>query len=154
MIVEDVCRIVWLWTIPSVTRLAVVDIVPTYYLYTHVTEGSLTPTSTGFRMCVQRLFRKIPSEQPSKEGRLPRIPCRPNTSASSRILPIFMACAKISRRCLDRSGTRQGGPLEKDRLPAARALGEARRNGQSLRCARDLEGARCERHRERYARRP
>ena len=52
-----------------VTRLAVLDIVPTYYLYTHVTLSSCRRISTGSTTCARRPRPRISSKKTSSGRR-------------------------------------------------------------------------------------
>ena len=135
----------------KVTRLAVLDIVPTYYLYTHVDIRFIQAYFHWFNY-----LRAAPAPENDLKAQYEAQKARATNEiqleylrTSSDPANIHAHVRGLSRRRVDRSRARRSGPVEEDRLPAADAVGPQGADGPHLRRARHLEGARRERHRAR-----
>ena len=140
----------------AVTRMAVIDIVPTYYLYTHVTKAFVDAYFHWFLYIRPAPFpekilngdvegnfgRGAPPELRDEYLRVYRDPAQ--RARHVRGLSRFGRC---------RHAVRRGRPRQEDRLPAARAVGEGRRDGTHVRRAGHLEGTRHDGHWRTHARR-
>ena len=127
-----------------VTRLAVLDIVPTHYLYTHVTLDFVQAYFHWFNY-----LRAAPAPENQLKEDIERQASRDdvrrassNISACAAIRPTSTRCARtIAPARVDRSRARQGRSRQEDRVSAAGAVGREGADGPPLRRAGDLAGA-------------
>ncbi len=137
----------------AVTKLVLIDIVPTYYLYTHVTIGFVQAYFHWFNFLRPRRFRRTScSRARSRAGLTPQLPeyrRRNSTPAGVHAMcEDYRAAASIDLE-------HDKADLDKKiALSIERALGRWRRDGEALRRARDLARARTGRGRQGHAGRP
>ena len=140
----------------KVTKAVLIDIVPTYYLYTHVNIDFVQAYFHWFNY-----LRAAPGPGERAAGAARRAG-GPRAIAGASRVPARERHGRrrarhvrgLSRRRVDRSAARRGRSRRQDPLPAARAVGRERRDGSALRRARDLARARAQRHGQGHARRP
>ena len=127
----------------EVTKAVFIDIVPTYYLYTHVTIEFVQAYFHWFNyLRPSPMPENVLLAQRQAQARRQLSPRRPNTSARTARPKASTGCAKTIARALRSTSSTTPPTSIADPLPAERALGRRRRDGQALRRARDLARAR------------
>ena len=140
----------------KITRLAVLDIIPTYYLYTHVTIEFIQSYFHWFNNVRQAPAPEndIKAQTEAQKARATNEVQIEYLRTSSLPENIHAHVRGLSRRRLDRSQARRSRPGPEDRLPADDAVGPEGADGANLRRAGHLEGTWRQRHGEGPARRP
>ena len=140
----------------KITRLAVLDIVPTYYLYTHVDIRFIQSYFHWFNN-----VRAAPAPENDLKAQYEAQKARTTNEVQLEYLRTSSDPANIHAMCEDyRAGAsidlraRRRRPVEEDRVPAADAVGTQGPDGPHLRRPRDLEGTRRQRQRQGPRRRP
>ena len=137
----------------KVTHLAVLDIVPTYYLYTHVTIEFVQAYYHWFHQ-----LRPVPI--PENELFEQNKAAKERASRSDRVAAdgvdemenIHAMCEDAPRGGVDRPAAR--GLIQRESMPAVDVVENEDRWAASMSLSRDLERTRDEGQRQRPARRP
>ena len=134
----------------KVTRLAVLDIVPTHYLYTHVTLEFIQAYFHWFNY-----VRAAPGPEEQLKAQYEQQAAKATTPVQREYARVYGDMADIHGMCEDyRAGAsidltaRRRRPAEEDRLPAAGVVGRQGADGPALRRAGDLARAGDDGHRQ------
>ena len=122
------------------------DIVPTYYLYTHVTIEFVQAYFHWFHQ-----LRPAPVPENEIKAQNEAAKARATDPHSDRVAADGVDDGEhprdvrgLPRRRVDRPAARQGGSRQEDRVPAVDVCGASGADGPALRRAGDLERARNE----------